>query len=161
MKKIIAVAFFALIIGAFLFYYCTPKFEIDQENGIISVKQMIMPDDSIDSLNRGKTIFIKAEFYLVSGYKSGKAIDKKIEEFTCKAVDPDFEKYYQYDIHFYKKSHRLNDRKIKGEYRLFYEYANDRDFICSFTWFSGKLTGKRVNDRYKDYNSESKPLDCD
>ena len=54
MKKIILGALVVLIIYSLLFWRNSQKFEITPEGGIIEEKREIMPNDSIDSLNRGR-----------------------------------------------------------------------------------------------------------
>ena len=155
MKKIILGALVVLIIYSLLFWRNSQKFEITPEGGIIEEKREIMPNDSIDSLNRGRIVLQKTEYYLVSGDKKNEAMDKKIDEFTCKAIDKDFEKYYQYNIIFYRQSRRLNERKIKGDYNKFSEYVNDQqDFICWFIWFEGSFGGKEIKVSESEFRTE-------
>lgn len=141
--KILIIILLILTI-CFIIWSNNKKMKITPEGGIVCEGNILDQSDSIEIARHGSRLPFKAKTYLISGYKNTPGANDKIDEFACMVIDPDFDQYYQYEIDFSRSSIRMNNRKIKGDCGLLYDYSNEQDFICLFRWFNGKFDTKII-----------------
>ena len=91
-------------------------------------------DSSTNSENR---LYYKFDRYVVSGYKDTKKARLLIDSFVQQVRDPQFARYQQYEIWFYKESKYTNVKSLQDNIKVFHDHS-DQDRIYQYMWLKGQ-----------------------
>lgn len=94
------------------------------------------------SLDRGKQVIYKGDYYIVKNYKESKAMEELIDSFVEQNKDTQIQKYTQYRLTFFKESSKTNLSNIMTNPRIIDRYSNDNDRIYEYHWSNGKFLSR-------------------
>ena len=104
------------------------------------------------------TEIVKADYYLVIGYRGTRMQNIAIDSFVCKNKASDANLYHTYFINIYRKTPKTNTEYTSEFPRDFYRYSMRNDHLFRYKW---TYSGLSIKETYKGaFAYESEKFNC-
>lgn len=113
-----------------LFHNCTHK-----KSSITEVEALRKIDTTEGRISR-------FDLFIVRDYENSEDAKLIIDAFVADRKKDSPEKYYQYDMTFYKESSMTTPSKLINNPKILFRYSQDHDLLYNFSWQNGKMVSK-------------------
>lgn len=123
-------------------FICCLQWGCSRSQQPISIVPLPMLHYTDSTMDRGKQVIYKSEFYLVKNFREDKTTEALIDRFVNYKKDKQFQKYSDYKMIFYKESDQTNLKNILANRRIIDRYSQENDWIYCYKWSNGKFLSR-------------------
>lgn len=114
------------------------------------IEQLYVPNSVYTIEDRGKTLSVKNDYFIIHGFKRNDFVKAYIDSFVTMHKKKETAIYRQYSIGFYKYSEYTNIEHLAKNPRDLARYSNENDLVYIYSYSENKLSffeyknGKRI-----------------